>query len=215
MRPCTVTWCSCIASRSADCVFGGVRLISSASTMFENTGPGTNTQVALSGVRVLLDDVGPGDVGRHQIGGELNPAVVEGQNPRERLDDERLGEPGNPGDDAVGAHEEADEHLLDRLLLADDHLADLAGEPVRRVAQRLGELAVGGIRPASASAAAPEAVSPGSAAGDGTALSAPSRNGSVNVQVLRGGSLAGGDGRRNQGVRISGSSRRSRSSRPA
>ena len=45
MRPCTVTWCSCIASSSADCVFGGVRLISSARTMFENTGPGTKTRL--------------------------------------------------------------------------------------------------------------------------------------------------------------------------
>jgi hypothetical protein len=34
------TRCSCIASSSAACVFGGVRLISSASTMFANTGPG-------------------------------------------------------------------------------------------------------------------------------------------------------------------------------
>ncbi len=41
--PCTVTRCSCIASSSADCVFGGVRLISSASTMFAKIGPGVNT----------------------------------------------------------------------------------------------------------------------------------------------------------------------------
>src|SRR6266850_175345 len=38
-----VTRCSCIASRSADWVFGGVRLISSASTMFAKIGPGANT----------------------------------------------------------------------------------------------------------------------------------------------------------------------------
>src|SRR5436190_3482924 len=38
-----VTRCSCIASRSADCVFGGVRLISSARTMFAKIGPGANT----------------------------------------------------------------------------------------------------------------------------------------------------------------------------
>ena len=41
--PCTVTRCSCIASSSAACVFGGVRLISSARTMFAKIGPGVNT----------------------------------------------------------------------------------------------------------------------------------------------------------------------------
>jgi hypothetical protein len=37
--PWMVTRCSCIASSSADCVFGGVRLISSASTMLAKIGP--------------------------------------------------------------------------------------------------------------------------------------------------------------------------------
>src|SRR5688572_18721077 len=40
--PCTVTRCSCIASSSAAWVLGGVRLISSASTMFAKTGPRVN-----------------------------------------------------------------------------------------------------------------------------------------------------------------------------
>ena len=38
-----VTRCSCIASSSADCVFGGVRLISSARTMLAKIGPGAKT----------------------------------------------------------------------------------------------------------------------------------------------------------------------------
>ena len=41
VRACTVTRCSCIASSNADCVLGGVRLISSARTMFAKIGPGT------------------------------------------------------------------------------------------------------------------------------------------------------------------------------
>ena len=40
--PMTVTVCSCIASSSADCVLGVARLISSASTILLNTGPGWN-----------------------------------------------------------------------------------------------------------------------------------------------------------------------------
>src|SRR5262249_5284240 len=40
--PSTLTWRSCIASSSAACVLGGVRLISSASRRLVNTGPGRN-----------------------------------------------------------------------------------------------------------------------------------------------------------------------------
>jgi len=40
--PPTVHWYSCIASSSAACVFGGVRLISSARITFAKIGPGRN-----------------------------------------------------------------------------------------------------------------------------------------------------------------------------
>src|SRR5436190_2257134 len=40
--PATVTWCSCIASSSAACVLGGVRLISSARMTLAKRGPLTN-----------------------------------------------------------------------------------------------------------------------------------------------------------------------------
>ena len=42
VAPSTVTWRSCIASSSAAWVFGDVRLISSTSRTFANTGPGRN-----------------------------------------------------------------------------------------------------------------------------------------------------------------------------
>jgi len=42
--PRTVTECSCIASSSAACVLGGVRLTSSASSTLANSGPGTKVQ---------------------------------------------------------------------------------------------------------------------------------------------------------------------------
>ena len=47
MRPATVTVRSCIACSNAACVFGGARLISSASTMLPNTGPGANRNARL------------------------------------------------------------------------------------------------------------------------------------------------------------------------
>jgi hypothetical protein len=44
LAPSTVTCRSSIASSSADCVFGGVRLISSASSRLVNTGPSRKTR---------------------------------------------------------------------------------------------------------------------------------------------------------------------------
>src|SRR5919198_267661 len=43
VAPSTVTCCSCMHSRSAACVFGDARLISSTSRRFANTGPGRNS----------------------------------------------------------------------------------------------------------------------------------------------------------------------------
>src|SRR6185369_9284087 len=87
--PCTVTRCSCIASRSADCVFGGVRLISSARTMFAKIGPGANT-ICRRPVVASLHQVRAGDVGRHQVGRELNTREFELEHARHRVDQQRL-----------------------------------------------------------------------------------------------------------------------------
>ena len=45
-RPSIVTWLSFIASSSADCVFGVVRLISSASRKLLKIGPGLNSKAS-------------------------------------------------------------------------------------------------------------------------------------------------------------------------
>ena len=65
-RP-TVTCRSCIASSSAACVFGGVRLISSARITLENSGPCRKRNSAAPVRAVLFDDLRAGDVGRHQV----------------------------------------------------------------------------------------------------------------------------------------------------
>ena len=54
--PPTVTRCSCIASSMAACVFGGVRLISSASTMLAKIGPALKHQLRRPVAGVLLND---------------------------------------------------------------------------------------------------------------------------------------------------------------
>ena len=128
-----------MASSSADCVLGGVRLISSASTMLAKIGPGHEDQVPPPGLRVLLDDVGARDVGRHQVRRELDARELEVQHLGQGVHDQGLGQPGDAGDDAVAAHEERDQHLLDHVVLPDDELAQLAHDPVAALVHALGQ----------------------------------------------------------------------------
>ena len=128
MRPAAVTWYSCIASSSAACVFGGVRLISSARMMFAKIGPCHEPQRPVA--VLLVEDLGAGDVGRHQVRRELDALERQVQDLGERRDQERLGEAGHADDQAVAAGEQRDEELLDDLVLADDHLADLREDPL-------------------------------------------------------------------------------------
>ena len=67
VSPPVVTRCSCIASSNADCILGGARSISSASSMLANTGPSS----VRSAVARLLDP-GADKVRGHQVGSELD-----------------------------------------------------------------------------------------------------------------------------------------------
>ena len=75
-----------------------------------------------------MDDLRSGDVGGHQVGGELDPAEVQAQAVRQGPDQQGLGEAGNTLDDAVPLGEDRDEQLLDNLVLSHDDLADLCPE---------------------------------------------------------------------------------------
>ena len=77
----------------------------------------------------LLEDVAAGDVGRQQIGRELDAAEVERQQPRQRLDELGLAEGRKPFEQHVPPSEERGDDLVDRLLLAEDHAAQLIDEP--------------------------------------------------------------------------------------
>ena len=132
-RTCpTVTCRSCMASSSAAWVLGGVRLISSASTTLWNKGSGDEAELPLAGASVLLQDVGAGDVGRHQVGGELDAAEAHRQAAGQRADHQRLGQAGNPFQQAVPPAEEGNQQLIDDLGLADDHLPHLVADGVDR-----------------------------------------------------------------------------------
>ena len=123
-----------MASSSADCVFGGVRLISSASTMLPKIGPWHERPAAVARGGVFLDDVRAGDVRGHQVRRELDALELEAQRLRDGADHQRLRRAGQAGDQAMAADEQRDQNLIQHFLLSDDHLADL-GEDV--VAHRL------------------------------------------------------------------------------
>ena len=89
-------------------------------------------ETAVPGRRVFLDDVRAGDVRGHQVGRELDAAERQIHGARERANHRRLREAGHAFEQAVAAGEHGDDELLDDLLLADDELAHLLGDPLRR-----------------------------------------------------------------------------------
>ena len=62
---------------------------------------------------VHFEDVGAGDVGRHEIGGELDSLEVEVEDLGDGPDDERLGEAGDADHEAVAACEHGGEDLFE------------------------------------------------------------------------------------------------------
>ena len=135
--PPAVTWCSCIAWSSAAWVLGGVRLISSASTTLAKTGPWTKRKARRAGGGVLLDDLGAGDVARHQVGGELDAVERQVQRLGDGLDHQRLGQAGHADQQGVAAGEDRGEDAVHDVLLADDALGDLGAEPADGTHQAL------------------------------------------------------------------------------
>ena len=93
--PPTVTWRSCMASSRAAWVLGGVRLISSARMTLANSGPCRNLNMPLAGGLVFLQHLGAGDVGRHQVGRELDAAEAQVERIGQRADHQRLGQAGH------------------------------------------------------------------------------------------------------------------------
>ena len=105
---------------------GGVRLISSARTMLAKIGPGQELEHALPGDRIVLNDFGAGDVGRHQVGRELDALERHVERLRQRAD-HQASSPGRerrPSSAWLTA-EDRHQQLVEHFFLADDDLADL------------------------------------------------------------------------------------------
>ncbi len=84
---------------------------------------------------VLLDDLRSRDVGRHQVGRELDPAELQGERIGQRVDHQRLGQSGHADQQAMSLREQGDQHFLDHLLLANDHFGQFTGNRRKSLVQ--------------------------------------------------------------------------------
>ena len=135
VSPSVVTCRSCIASSSAACVFGGARLISSASRRLAKIGPGRNSKSASRWLKidepVTSDGIRSGVNWMREKSSEVDL--------RERARHQRLRQPGVVLDQHVPVGEQPEQQQLERVALADDGPLDLVEDAVGQLAD-LGQL---------------------------------------------------------------------------
>ncbi len=90
----------------------------------------------------LLDDLGPGDIRGHQVGGKLNAAEGKVQDLGQGFDDQGLGQPGDAYQEHVTPAEHGQEQVLQDLLLADDDVPDFPKELLAGGVELIDELQV-------------------------------------------------------------------------
>ena len=98
--------------------------------MLPKIGPWHERPAAMAGGGIFLDDVGAGDVRRHQVGRELDALEDQAERLRDGADHQRLRRAGQAGDQAVAADEERDQDLVEHFVLPDDDLAHLREDAV-------------------------------------------------------------------------------------
>ena len=120
-----MTWYSCIASSSAACVLGGVRLISSARMMFEKIGPRMKRMTRLPVARSSSITSAPRMSDGMRSGVNWMRLNRRCDRLGELLDEQRLREPRHAPQQDVTAGEKRNQDLADDPLLADDRLGQL------------------------------------------------------------------------------------------
>ena len=113
---------------SAACVLGGAVDLVREDHVREDRA-GQKRKLASAGFRIVLKNVGTGDVRGHQVRRELDALERKMHNAGERADEQRLGQARHADEQAMPAAEHGHDHLFDDLVLPDDHLADLVGHP--------------------------------------------------------------------------------------
>jgi hypothetical protein len=74
---------------------------------------------------LLVVDARADQVGRHQVGRELDALELAAQRARQGLDRQRLGQPGHAFDQQMALRQHGDHHALQKAVLADHHALDL------------------------------------------------------------------------------------------
>src|SRR5207237_9750586 len=120
-----VTCFSCIDSSKALCTLAGARLISSARIRLAKSGPFLTVKLC-----VRLVDLRADQVGREQIGRELDALERELETVAQRLHRQGLRQSGNAFEQHVPAGDQPDQQPLDHLPLAHDHLPHLLKQRV-------------------------------------------------------------------------------------
>ena len=128
-RPSTETCRSSITSSSAAWVFGGVRLISSASSRLVKTGPSRNSNAAVRASKTSEPVTSLG----MRSGVNCTRRVSSVQRGGERPDQQRLGHARHALEQHVPPAEQGDDQPRDDRVLAHDRLADLGPEPAEGV----------------------------------------------------------------------------------
>ena len=90
--------------------------------------PVDKAEFPMARLPVIVNDFRPGDVGRHQVGCELNAAEFERQALGQRLHQQGLRQARNALEDAVPAGKNAGHEFVDHVVLADDDRMDLLAD---------------------------------------------------------------------------------------
>ncbi len=135
--PSMETWRSSIDSSSAAWVFGGVRLISSASSRLVNTGPSRKRNVPSRGSKMTWPMTSDG----MRSGVNCTRLKSRSRAAASALTSSVLAVPGTPSSSTWPSHEQRGDQARERALLADDDLAHLVAQREdrpSRIAGRLG-----------------------------------------------------------------------------
>ena len=105
--------------------------------MFAKIGPLTKRNSRLP--ETFVEHRGAGDVGRHQVGRELDALELHIENLADRADHQRFRQAGHADEQAMAAREDGGEDLLDDFGLADDGAAKLVDDLLACLAE-LGQI---------------------------------------------------------------------------
>lgn len=103
--------------------------------MFEKIGPRTNRK-ARPGRRIFFENLGAGDVARHEIRRKLDAAELEVHRFGERPHHECFRKTGHADEQRVAAGDERHQDLVEHALLADDPALHFGAQPGRGTDQR-------------------------------------------------------------------------------